>query len=699
VDNKTTVMNQQQLNQQMQNAVQLHQQGELKKAEVIYRAALQMYPQQADILNLLGTLCSQDQRAEEGVGYLKKSLSLQPGHPHTLLNLGQAQVQLGQLDDAIKNFQAVLVSSPQSSVAHFNLANCYKQRKQLVAALPHYQQAVALAPGQDKYLYNYANSLQAAGHYKTAIEVFRQSLKINPANAQAHNNLGTVLSEWDKDDEAKTHYLEAIALQPDFIDARHNLFQYYEANGETSQAIGQLHTMVQRLPHDPHLALKQALVFPIITQSQDEITNCFDKLSQAITTVEKNTLDATQAVRYDLSFPSIAIYYGQNDCQLRKDYAALFNSLIQPLPALPTKNALQKPQIAFIVTRGHEGVFIKCMAGLIKQLPDTLIATIVCSSPNGKTILSEALADQTFLEISGDLATAAEQIHQAEFDVLYYWEVGTDSMNYFLPFYKPARIQVGFWGWPVTSGIDAMDYYCSSELLETDNPARHYSEKLIQLPRLPVFYYRPPVPEDTKAKTEFGFDHHQTLYLCAQNLRKVHPDMDAAFKAILQADQKAQVLLIEDKREHVTQVLKTRLENKLGDDAARLHFMARMPAEDYLALVKTVDVMLDTFHYTGGANTNYDAFAAGTPVVTLPTQFHRGRYTYAAYLQMGYLDCVAKDAADYVRIALALANDRIFAAAASQAVLNGCTSLLEDQSAVDGFVASVFELYEGINQP
>jgi protein O-GlcNAc transferase len=146
-------------------------------------------------------------------------------------------------------------------------------------------------------------------------------------------------------------------------------------------------------------------------------------------------------------------------------------------------------------------------------------------------------------------------------------------------------------------------------------------------------------------------------------------------------------------------VLKTRLENKLGDSAARLHFMARMPAEDYLALVKTVDVMLDTFHYAGGANANYNAFAAGTPVVTLPTQFHRGRYTYAAYLQMDCLDCVAKDAADYVRIALALANDKTFAEAASQAVLNGCTELLEDQSAVDGFVASVFDLYEGISQP
>jgi len=134
------------------------------------------------------------------------------------------------------------------------------------------------------------------------------------------------------------------------------------------------------------------------------------------------------------------------------------------------------------------------------------------------------------------------------------------------------------------------------------------------------------------------------------------------------------------------------LKKNTADHHERINFMQRMPAEDYLALVKTVDVVLDTFYYSGGANTNYDAFAAGTPVVTLPSAFHRGCYTAAAYQQMNYLDCIARDEADYVRLAVTLASDKEFRGRASAAVSNGCSALLEDQLAVDLFVENVVKL-------
>ena len=52
--------------------------------------------------------------------------------------------------------------------------------------------------------------------------------------------------------------------------------------------------------------------------------------------------------------------------------------------------------------------------------------------------------------------------------------------------------------------------------------------------------------------------------------------------------------------------------------------------------------------------TTYEALAAGTPIVTLPGGFLRGRQTYACYRRMGVMDCVAKDSEDYVRLAVRL---------------------------------------------
>ena len=688
------MMTPEELNRQMQAAVQLHQQGQLAQAEKIYQQALRSFPQHGDILNLLGTLCCQDERISEGITYIEQALKLQPQHPHYLLNLGQAQVKLGQLDQAIANFNHVLKLQPNSASAHFNLANVFKQKKQFQLALQHYEQALNYAPDNANYYYNYGNTLQAAGRYRSAIEVYEKVLSINPDHAQAHNNIGIVLKEWDRFDEALTHYKKAIQLKPDFEDAIHNLFQMYESQDQREQALQCLDTLQALDPQCPHLRLKRATVFPLIPESRQQIIEVLQNLSAALDELSEQTFDLEKTLKYDLSPPSIMVYYGEHDRELRERFAQLFSRVIKTLPPLPERQNNAKPKIAFLVTRGHEGVFLKCMAGLIKQLPDSLEIAVLCVAPNGKNILSEELPDVDFLELDSDLEAAAEQIHQLELDILYYWEVGTDSFNYFLPFFKSARIQVGFWGWPVTSGISQMDYYLSCQYLEVEKAEQFYTEKLIQLPRLPVYYYRPPVPENSVDKKDFGFTEGDHLYLCAQNLRKVHPDMDAVFKQIMLKDDKAHILFIDDKQSTVTQKLKRRLEKKLDEVSDRIHFLERMPAEQYLALVKASDVILDSFHYTGGANTNYDAFAAGTPVVTWPTDMHRGRYTAAAYQQMDYMDLVAQDQHDYVDKAVALVNDKQLRESASQTVLKGCECLLEDQQAVDDFVVSVFELLE-----
>ena len=73
--------------------------------------------------------------------------------------------------------------------------------------------------------------------------------------------------------------------------------------------------------------------------------------------------------------------------------------------------------------------------------------------------------------------------------------------------------------------------------------------------------------------------------------------------------------------------------------------------------MQLADVVLDTPHFSGGLTT-LEAFYVGQPVVTLPGRFMRGRVTYAYYRQMGMDEMIARDADDYVRLALRLAGDR-----------------------------------------
>jgi protein O-GlcNAc transferase len=111
--------------------------------------------------------------------------------------------------------------------------------------------------------------------------------------------------------------------------------------------------------------------------------------------------------------------------------------------------------------------------------------------------------------------------------------------------------------------------------------------------------------------------------------------------------------------------------------------MERLPEVEYLNLVVRCDVILDTLYYTGGANTTYDAFACGTPVVTLPTQFHRGRYTTAAYKQIDILDCIAENEEDYINIAVKLGTDPEYRKVIKDRITANCPVLFEDKAAVD----------------
>ncbi len=277
----------------------------------------------------------------------------------------------------------------------------------------------------------------------------------------------------------------------------------------------------------------------------------------------------------------------------------------------------------------------------------------------------------------------------AEFDALHFWEVGTDAVNYCLPFCRLAPVQCTSWGWPVTSGVPEMDYFLSCAALETAESDAHYTERLVRFERLPTFYYRPPVPSAARigaARERAGLPRADAgqVYFCPQNLRKVHPDFDRLVAGILRADPAGTVAFVEDKARAVTADLRARFERGLpAEDFGRVRFLPRVEEAEYLALLAACDVALDTLHYGGGANTCYDAFHCGTPLVTLPGRFHRSRYAFAACRQAGWTDGVATDEADYVARAVRLAAMRGSERdAARRRIVEAGGALFEDQAAV-----------------
>src|SRR4029450_11889657 len=91
---------------------------------------------------------------------------------------------------------------------------------------------------------------------------------------------------------------------------------------------------------------------------------------------------------------------------------------------------------------------------------------------------------------------------------------------------------------------------------------------------------------------------------------------------------------------HWDTLLIRRLSRSIPDATDRVKIIPRLSYDDYMLLTSLVDVLLLPPDF-GGGRTSYEAFTVGTPIVTLPSPFLRGRITYALYRILGIPDCVA----------------------------------------------------------
>jgi len=84
---------------------------------------------------------------------------------------------------------------------------------------------------------NLGNVLKNSGKVDQAVEHFNKSLELKPNSPEVHNNLGTLLEKLGRFDEAVEHYERALELRPNFSQAHYNLATLLAKQGKTDEAI------------------------------------------------------------------------------------------------------------------------------------------------------------------------------------------------------------------------------------------------------------------------------------------------------------------------------------------------------------------------------------------------------------------------------------------------------------------------------
>jgi predicted O-linked N-acetylglucosamine transferase (SPINDLY family) len=390
-------------------------------------------------------------------------------------------------------------------------------------------------------------------------------------------------------------------------------------------------------------------------------------------------------------------YHGENDRELQIATAKLFLQVIPSLaftaPHCAGHGARGRPtgriRIGFISRFFAAHSIFSTSIGLIEKLPrdrfEVIALRITPSRDDAATARVRAAADRT-VELDADFFRAREQIAQLALDILFYQDIGMEPISYFLAFARLAPVQCVSFGHPNTTGIPTMDYFVSNDLFEPPGAQVHYSEKLVLLHDLPTlaYYQEPAIPTKRATHESFGLPVGATLYVCPQTLFKLHPEFDGILRGILERDPRGLVVLIAGQFQEFTDRLRERFERTLGEFTRRVVFLPFLPFERYMQLLQLADVVLDTPHFNG-MNSSLQAFFVGAPVVTLPGQFQRGRHTQAMYRKMGIVECIAKDAAEYIDIAVRIGTEPDHARRVRERILAAKQVLFEDARVIDEF--------------
>lgn len=138
---------------------------------------------------------------------LLKAIELSPGDPQSEALLGWAQMLQEKYDDALMNFQKVLVREPANSLARINVGYICLKKKIFGEAIEHLSKAIRLDNDRKATLY-------------------------------AHYYLGLLYLEREMYEDAQNFLRKAIALGPNLIEAYYELGRAIFFAGDRDGALG-----------------------------------------------------------------------------------------------------------------------------------------------------------------------------------------------------------------------------------------------------------------------------------------------------------------------------------------------------------------------------------------------------------------------------------------------------------------------------
>jgi tetratricopeptide (TPR) repeat protein len=172
------------------------------------------------------------------------SVSKSPTNPVPSGNLGHAYLLLGDHDNAREHLARAVQTNPGIPSNRANLGHVLLVTGDYANAAVHFAAALTTWPEDAGIRNNYGSALFQMGKHAEAREQFFASRKLNPSIPETHANLAKSDPE-----NAIAHLQQAIACNPDYVDAHFNLGRLLTAQPDQErQAVVHYQTVLRLIP-------------------------------------------------------------------------------------------------------------------------------------------------------------------------------------------------------------------------------------------------------------------------------------------------------------------------------------------------------------------------------------------------------------------------------------------------------------------
>ncbi|MEH6627548.1 MAG: tetratricopeptide repeat protein [Motiliproteus sp.] len=673
--------------QKLQQAIAMVQSKNMEPASVLCAKLLRKYPNNADVLHLLGVINFQQMKLDAAADLMLKAAQAAPGNPHFHCELARVEKKRGQPEEALQNYRLAL-KKPLSVPVYNEIGTFFYQYGEISLAADCFIHALALAPQEIMLVNNLAKCYLDLLQTDKAEELYRQTLDRYPSEPVSLNNLATIMRSRGEAEAGLALYSEQLRLAPEDSELKAACAKYLidigsNAEGETlfrevlaavplhqeatvglclllvkdrlSEALSLIQSFVAKQPANA----SGHWVWARLLTHEGQMNEAAKHFEEALRIAPDNII-----FHDDYAFAS---NYLEQDQQARVDQqhqnaasVLMRRVFCRPFTPMGELDSQRPLTIAYLSPDLHRHSVSYFLEPLLRGHDRRQVKVIVYSDSLTSDAVNQrlrGLADQWYDVAGISHHGLRRQIARDKVDVLVELAGHTGHNRLGLMASIAAPVQVSYLGYPNSLALPTIPYRITDEY--ADPQSEETADEQQSLLRLPGGFlcYQPdasapqvePPPSVSKGYITFGSFNAieklsvQTLQLWAGILNAV-PDSRLLLKSRCFSDPEVRRSFVE----HC---------GKLGIAVERLQVVGLIEnLNSHLELYHEVDIALDPMPYNG-ATTTCETLWMGVPVVTMVGGRHASRVGSSLLHQVGLEELIARDEADYLRIATMLAED------------------------------------------